>query len=146
MTKEAQYWGESSNLSSGNNQEYTEDDHMSALVLFTRHVPRINSFIPDISDASMDHHRLLQRLNTYGLSEVKVSGDGNCQFRALSDQLFKSPKHHKHVRKEIVKQLKDHHSLYECYVPMKYKQYCKKMAKSGEWGDHVTLQAASDKV
>ncbi|GKV47596.1 hypothetical protein SLEP1_g54484 [Rubroshorea leprosula] len=43
-------------------------------------------------------------------------------------------------------QLKDHHSLYEGYVPMKYKRYYKKMAKSGEWGDHVTLQAAADKV
>lgn len=27
---------------------------------------------------------------------------------------------------------------------MKYKHYYKKMAKSGEWGDHVTLQAAAD--
>ena len=26
-------------------------------------------------------------------------------------------------------QLKDHRSLYECYVPMKYKKYHKKMAK-----------------
>ncbi|XP_061345610.1 OVARIAN TUMOR DOMAIN-containing deubiquitinating enzyme 12-like [Gastrolobium bilobum] len=26
------------------------------------------------------------------------------QFRALSDQLFRSPEHYKHVRKEIVKQ------------------------------------------
>ncbi|RZB61149.1 OTU domain-containing protein isoform B [Glycine soja] len=84
-------------------------------------------------------------LNVYGLCEVKVSGDGNCQFRALSDQLYRSPEHHKHVRKEIVKQLKDHRSLYECYVPMKYKKYHKKMAKTAEWGDHVTLQAAADK-
>ncbi|RYR54114.1 hypothetical protein Ahy_A06g029376 isoform C [Arachis hypogaea] len=95
------------------------------------------------------HHSLslfhFQRLQIYGLCEVKVSGDGNCQFRALSDQLFRSPEHHKHVRKDIVKQLKGHRSLYECYVPMKYKKYCKKIAKSGEWGDHLTLQAAADK-
>ncbi|RDY05376.1 OTU domain-containing protein, partial [Mucuna pruriens] len=161
---EAQYLGESSSSISLNNQHDTKDDHMIALVLSQEyakfdgaigrrltnfapipHVPRINSFIPNISDASMDHLRLLQRLNIYGLYEVKVSGDGNCQFRALSDQLFRSPKHHKHVRKEIVKQLKDHRTLYECYVPMKYKQYYKKLAKYGEWGDHVTLQAAADK-
>ncbi|KAK4272274.1 hypothetical protein QN277_020856 [Acacia crassicarpa] len=93
----------------------------------------------------MDHQRLLDRLRISGLCEVKVAGDGNCQFQAISDQMYKSPEHHKHVRKEILKHLKDHRSLYECYVPMKYKQYCKKMAKSGEWGDHVTLQAAADK-
>ena len=76
-------------------------------------------------------------------------------------------------------QLKECNSLYEGYVPMKYKHYCKKMKKYGyyyinfaasiieipefvifltvvllkiifsrygEWGDHVTLQAAADKV
>ncbi|MQL91602.1 hypothetical protein Taro_024220 [Colocasia esculenta] len=45
----------------------------------------------------------------------------------------------------IHSKLKDYQSLYEGYVPMKYKKYYKKMAKSGEWGDHVTLQAAADK-
>ncbi|KAG1370259.1 putative OTU domain-containing protein [Cocos nucifera] len=113
---------------------------------YLQHIPRINSFIPTLSDASLDHQRLFQRLNAYGLYEVKVSGDGNCQFRALSDQMYRSPEHHKHVRKEIVKQLKECRSLYEGYVPMKYKHYYKKMAKSGEWGDHVTLQAAADKI
>lgn len=109
------------------------------------HVPRINTFFPDFSEASQDHQRLLQRLNAYGLFEAKVSGDGNCQFRAVSDQLYGSPEHHKHVRKEVVKQLKQFRSVYEGYVPMKYRKYRKKMAKSGEWGDHVTLQAAADK-
>ncbi|XP_035815015.1 OVARIAN TUMOR DOMAIN-containing deubiquitinating enzyme 12-like [Zea mays] len=61
------------------------------------------------------------RLNAYSLFEVRVSGDGNCQ-------------------------LKECNSLYEGYVPMKYKHYCKKMKKYGEWGDHVTLQAAADKI
>ncbi|KAK7336205.1 hypothetical protein VNO77_16739 [Canavalia gladiata] len=157
--------GSQSSSSCNNQQQDTKDDHIIALVLSEEyakldgavgrrvsnlapvpHVPRINSFIPTISDATLDHHRLLQRLNMYGLCEVKVSGDGNCQFRALSDQLFRSPEYHKNVRKEIVKQLKNHRSLYECYVPMKYKQYYKRMTKSGEWGDHVTLQAAADKV
>ncbi|CAA7400674.1 unnamed protein product [Spirodela intermedia] len=109
------------------------------------HVPRINTYFPNLSDVSLEYDRLIERLNVYGLYEVKVSGDGNCQFRALSDQMYKSPEYHKHVRKEIVKQLKECRSLYEGYVPMKYKKYYKKMAKSGEWGDHVTLQAAADK-
>ncbi|KAK7834943.1 staphylococcal-like nuclease can1 [Quercus suber] len=30
------------------------------------------------------------------------------------------------------------------YVPMANNDYLKKMSKSGEWGDHVTLQAAAD--
>ncbi|KAF5958600.1 hypothetical protein HYC85_005825 [Camellia sinensis] len=75
------------------------------VLLKFQHIPRINSFIPNVNDASLDHQRLLQRLNVYGLYEVKVSGDGNCQFRALSEQMYKSPEYHKHVRKEVVKQV-----------------------------------------
>ncbi|KAH7683396.1 Ubiquitinyl hydrolase 1 protein [Dioscorea alata] len=167
MTNRIQNDGGSSSSSSSSTcwqKNETDDDRMIAVVLSEEyqkldgaapsglpnlaaipHVPRTNMFIPTLSDASLDHQRLLQRLNAYGLVEVKVSGDGNCQFRALSDQLYKSPEHHKHVRKEIVKQLKDSPSQYEGYVPMKYKHYYQKMAKSGEWGDHVTLQAAADK-
>nr|XP_011468233.1 PREDICTED: OTU domain-containing protein DDB_G0284757 isoform X2 [Fragaria vesca subsp. vesca] len=146
--------GECSSSTSLSSQQDVEDDCMIAFVLSEEyaqldgavarrlsnlapipHIPRINSYIPNISDASLDHQRLLQRLYVYRLCEVKVSGDGNCQFRALSDQMYKSPDYHKHVRKEIVKQLKDYRSQYEGYVPM----------RSGEWGDHVTLQAAADK-
>ncbi|GKF63057.1 OTU domain-containing protein, partial [Tanacetum coccineum] len=34
--------------------------------------------------------------------------------------------------------------MYEGYVPMAYSEYLKRISKSGEWGDHVTLQAAAD--
>ncbi|KAL6523005.1 hypothetical protein OROMI_031353 [Orobanche minor] len=44
-------------------------------------------------------------------------------FRSLADQLFKTSDCHKQVRQEIVKQ---------------------SMSKNGEWGDHITLQAAAD--
>lgn len=109
------------------------------------HTPRINGEIPDVNDATLDHERLSERLSTYDLAELHIEGDGNCQFRALADQLFRNPDYHKHVRKEVVKQLKHHKKLYESYVPMKYRSYVKKMKKLGEWGDHVTLQAAADR-
>ncbi|KAF3976209.1 hypothetical protein ACB098_11G063700 [Castanea mollissima] len=109
------------------------------------HTPRVNGEIPDVTDATLDHERLSERLVTYGLAELQMEGDGNCQFRALADQLFRSPDYHKHVRKQIIKQLKHFRKFYEGYVPEKYRSYVKKMKKSGEWGDHVTLQAAADR-
>ncbi|PPD91213.1 hypothetical protein GOBAR_DD11853 [Gossypium barbadense] len=150
MRNGAQHVGECSSSTSWSSHQDTEDDQMIAVVLseeFSKldgavarrlsglapvpHVPHINSYIPSLHDASLDHQRLLEsksliflRLHVYGLYEVKVSGDGNCQFRALSDQMYRSPEYHKHVRKDIVKQV---------------------CGRSGEWGDHVTLQAASDK-
>ncbi|CAI9780064.1 unnamed protein product [Fraxinus pennsylvanica] len=108
------------------------------------HVPKINGEIPSADDAMSDHERLLARLNLYDLVELKVSGDGNCQFRSLSDQVYGTPDHHKLVREQVVNQLKSYRELYENYVPMGYDDYLKKMSKTGEWGDHVTLQAAAD--
>jgi len=35
----------------------------------------------------------------YGLEERIIRGDGNCQFSALSDQLFNTDKYHVQVRK-----------------------------------------------
>ncbi|XP_047336286.1 OVARIAN TUMOR DOMAIN-containing deubiquitinating enzyme 11-like [Impatiens glandulifera] len=155
----------SSSSSNSYQENTTEDDHMIAQVLAEEenlrndgklgkmlshldsipHTPRTISQIPDIDDATLDHERLASRLASYGLAELRMEGDGNCQFRALSDQLFRKPDYHKHVRKQVIKQLKEYRKLYEGYVPMKYKGYIKKMKKSGEWGDHVTLQAAADR-
>lgn len=108
------------------------------------HVPKTNKNIPSDDEEVSDHQRLLDRLRLYELIESKVDGDGNCQFRALSDQLYRSPNLHKFVREQVVQQLMSDPDLYAGYVPMAYSEYLKKMSKSGEWGDHVTLQAAAD--
>ncbi|GLU11847.1 hypothetical protein SLE2022_285670 [Rubroshorea leprosula] len=108
------------------------------------HVPRINGEIPSVDVATSDHQRLLERLQLYNLVELKVQGDGNCQFRALSDQFYRTPEHHEFVRQQVVNQLKSCPEIYEGYVPMAYNDYLEKMSRSGEWGDHVTLQAAAD--
>lgn len=109
------------------------------------HVPKINGEIPSLDEATMDHERLSERLNLYELVEHKVKGDGNCQFRALSDQLYQTPDHHEFVREQIINQLKTNRDAYDGYVPMTYDDYLEKVARNGEWGDHVTLQAAADK-
>ncbi|KAF7086987.1 hypothetical protein CFC21_090215 [Triticum aestivum] len=109
------------------------------------HVPKINGEIPSLDEATMDHERLSDRLRLYELTENKVKGDGNCQFRALSDQLYQTPDHHEFVREQIISQLKSNREAYDGYVPMAYDEYLEKVSRNGEWGDHVTLQAAADK-
>ncbi|CAN1749028.1 OVARIAN TUMOR DOMAIN-containing deubiquitinating enzyme 11 [Linum perenne] len=104
------------------------------------HTLRVNGEIPDLNDATLDHVRLSGRKFSNSCLLVQV-----IKFRALADQLFRSPDYHKHVRKQVVKQLKQFRKLYESHVPMKYRSYLRKMKKSGEWGDHVTLQAAADR-
>ncbi|CAI0411924.1 unnamed protein product, partial [Linum tenue] len=109
-----------------------------------QHLPKINGEIPTQDEEVSDHQRLLDRLKVYFLVENKVQGDGNCQFRALSDQLYRSTEYHKVVRHRVVDQLRSCSEMYEGYVPMAYSDYLKNMCKPGEWGDHVTLQAAAD--
>ncbi|KAF5471845.1 hypothetical protein F2P56_008611 [Juglans regia] len=110
------------------------------------HVPRINGEIPSIDEVTSDHQRLMDRLQMYDFVEHKVQGDGNCQFRALSDQLYSTPDNHQFVRQQVVNQLRSHPEIYGGYVPMEYGDYSEKMSESNEWGDHVTLQAAADSV
>ncbi|CAN0910272.1 OVARIAN TUMOR DOMAIN-containing deubiquitinating enzyme 11 [Linum grandiflorum] len=165
MTESQSNASASSNSSFSSSVADTEDDEVIASILAEEekansgrqlgkrlshldsipHTPRVNGLIPDLNDATLDHVRLSERLKTYGLAELHMEGDGNCQFRALADQLFRSPDYHKHVRKQVVKQLKQFRKFYESHVPMKYKSYIRKMKRSGEWGDHVTLQAAADR-
>ncbi|XP_030452382.1 OVARIAN TUMOR DOMAIN-containing deubiquitinating enzyme 12-like isoform X2 [Syzygium oleosum] len=124
--------------------EYSEMDNPLNQMVPIPHVPRINGEIPSTDEATSDYERLRERLQLYGLVERKVEGDGNCQFRALSDQLFKTSENHEYVRQQIVEQLRTLRELYEGYVPMDYDEYLCKMSNNGEWGDHVTLQAAAD--
>ncbi|XP_071720645.1 OVARIAN TUMOR DOMAIN-containing deubiquitinating enzyme 12-like isoform X2 [Rutidosis leptorrhynchoides] len=154
--------GPSSSCSSPESRSYNEDDYSYNLeitdeseldeevikrlneIIPVPHIPKVNGDIPSIDEATSDHQRLLDRLQLYNLIESKVQGDGNCQFRALSDQFYRSPEHHKFVRRKVVNQLKSHPEMYEGYVPMAYSEYLKRISKGGEWGDHVTLQAAAD--
>lgn len=43
-----------------------------------------------------------------------VRGDGNCQYRAFADQLYKRPDRHEEVRKAVIKQLRKHADQYKC--------------------------------
>ncbi|EYU39625.1 hypothetical protein MIMGU_mgv1a022809mg, partial [Erythranthe guttata] len=119
------------------------------------HVPKTNGEMPSVDEATSDHQRLLNRycffyffklislLELYDLVELKISGDGNCQFRSLSDQIYRTPEHHKFVREQIVDQLTSQPELYDNYVPMAYGDYLKQMS-NGYMGRSVTLQAAAD--
>mmetsp|Transcript_115309 Transcript_115309/g.330981 ORF Transcript_115309/g.330981 Transcript_115309/m.330981 type:complete len:184 (-) Transcript_115309:95-646(-) len=88
--------------------------------------------------------RLARLLRRHGVKERDVAGDGNCQFRALSDQLYGSEDHHASVRQLVVAQLTKEPDRYTGFVPGRFRDYVGGMARDGTWGDHVTLQAAAD--
>ena len=86
-----------------------------------------------------------RRLDGKGLRENEVGADGNCQFRAIADQLYDSPDRYKEVRADIVEHLRSNVSLYSGFVhDIQYDAYIEDMRRDRTWGDHVTLQAASN--
>ena len=108
------------------------------------HQPRTGATVPSAHDSRADYMTLDQRLKAYGLQEKTIKGDGNCQFRSLADQLFGTPDRHVEVRRIVIAQLTRNADDYSVFVPDDYSDYVRKMSKDGEWGDHLTLQAASD--
>ncbi|XP_019100745.1 PREDICTED: OTU domain-containing protein 5-A-like [Camelina sativa] len=97
--------------------------------------------LDDLSDREI----LEYRLEWEGFTEYKMQSDGNCQFRALADQLYKNSALHKLVRQEIVQQLKTHPKMYKEFINnMSFSEYVKNMSKNSEWGDEVTIKAAAD--
>ena len=99
---------------------------------------------------------LTRRLNEEGKKEKKVRDDGNCQFRALADQLFDDENQYEECKKKIIEQLRrdtDHHKASWCDVDIArdgpWETYLDRLENgddSGQpiWGCNRTLQAAAD--
>lgn len=64
------------------------------------------------TDKEAARRRLQELVELYSLDEHLIKGDGNCQFRALSDQLYRTPKHHEQVRADAIEQFRKHPDLY----------------------------------
>ena len=106
--------------------------------------PKRFTNVPEPAFASHDHDRLDNRLRLYGLKEKKVRGDGNCQFRALADQLFRDQERHAECRAAVISQLRREREHYAVFVDQDYLSYVGEMSRDATWGDNITLQAASD--
>ena len=106
--------------------------------------PKVIVQVPTTDEAATDHTRLDTRLKLYGLREKVVRGDGNCQFRAIADQLFRDQERHAECRTVVINQLRRAAEEYAPYVPEDYDTYVETMRKDTTWGDHITLQAAAD--
>jgi len=102
---------------------------------------------------SEDKTRLNERLKLYGVKALReIPGDGNCQMYSLSDQLSGNLKHSKFIRRTLINWLRRNSetplsngcTLKDFVHDQTWEQYCTKMLKEGEWGDHLTLIAAAE--
>lgn len=74
-----------------------------------------------------------------------ITGDGNCQFRAVSLLAYGHQDYHGWLREETIKHLELNKDFYKTYVEGNFEDYLTDMSQDGAWGDNVTLMAmASD--
>ena len=91
---------------------------------------------------------LKRRLQFVGLQMKQIQGDGNCQFRACSDQLFGSEDRHAMVRESAVSYMRANSSQFSCFLvndERAFENYLKVLLTGYRgkptWGDELTLRA-----
>lgn len=90
---------------------------------------------------------LQQRVDFIKVRIKKMGDDGNCQFRALSNELYGSQEHHQAVRDRVITHLREHADEFSFFVSeskQEWEDYLQRMSRSRTWGDELTLRAASD--
>ncbi|KAF1780297.1 EH domain-containing protein, N-terminal [Phytophthora cactorum] len=116
------------------------------------YAPRVtydNSFVVDSSVASRDanwitddqYKRQYLRL---GWEVAPIRKDGNCLFRALSDQLYGHERRHLELRRRLVDFIDLERAFFEPFVAGEgVVEYCARLREAGAWGGHPELVAAS---
>jgi len=87
--------------------------------------------------------RMCNQLLPLGLELRDPRSDGNCLFRALSDQLNGNENDHKQYRKSIVNYMKVNHEDFAPFYIGDFDKYLIKMGKDAEWGGNLELIAIS---
>eukprot|EP00796_Vickermania_ingenoplastis_P007594 gene7594-5355_t len=93
--------------------------------------------------------RIKDRLKDLKLVIRRVKNDGNCQFRALSQQLLGTEECHDIVRYHVVSYMKRvRKEQFDCFFESTEAadRYFQRLSKLGSWGDELTLRGASDSL
>ncbi|CAH7685554.1 hypothetical protein BY996DRAFT_6410671 [Phakopsora pachyrhizi] len=97
-----------------------------------------------------DEVKLNDQLKLMGLYAANTLGDGNCLFRALSDQLHGTPSDHYKIRKEVVDYLSKNKARYEDFVDVdedqSYEKHLEEMSKLGTYGGHLELNGFANLI
>ena len=76
-----------------------------------------------------------------------MEGDGNCMFRAVSDQVYGNEEYHNIIREKCMDYLLIEREFFSQFVEggnEEFDNYINMKRKSGVWGDDVELQAISE--
>ena len=101
-------------------------------------------FITSNKDQEEKIKNNLEKLNFF---IKKIEGDGNCMFRAVSDQIYGNEEYHYIIREKCMKYLLIERKFFSQFVEggdKEFDNYINMKSKLGVWGDDVELQAISE--
>jgi hypothetical protein len=103
------------------------------------------------SSSTTSSKRILEDFNAYskslydiGLRLVRVQGDGNCLYRAISHQIYGTDIHHALVRKACADFMELERAQFEPFTApnhVSYEAYISKTRQNTAWADHPQVQA-----
>ncbi|CAE6478410.1 unnamed protein product [Rhizoctonia solani] len=105
--------------------------------------PRTRGQRGKLHDPAANTAELTAQLRSMGLYAAPTLGDGNCLFRALSDQIYGTPNEHLVLRKDICAFMAAHKERFEAFVDddRSWEQHISAMRNNGTYGGHLELTA-----
>ncbi|KAM0754120.1 cysteine proteinase [Meredithblackwellia eburnea MCA 4105] len=99
-------------------------------------------------DPAVSERVLNAQLKLMGLYAAHTIGDGNCLFRALSDQLYGSPNSHLQLRHQVCEFVASNPDRYRLFVdedsvPGGFEGHLASMRIQGTYGTHIELSAVA---
>ena len=88
---------------------------------------------------------LTTRLARIGRKPVNIVGDGNCLFRSVSHQLYRTESRHAQIRALAIQHLINcpEHFI-ESNTEQSWSHYLQNMSRLGSWADHIIIQAVAN--
>ncbi|KAI9461897.1 hypothetical protein BJY52DRAFT_163769 [Lactarius psammicola] len=96
-----------------------------------------------LSDPDANTQQLTEQLGQLGLYAADTTGDGNCLFRALSDQLYGTESRHLQLRRDICDWIQSHSVRYAPFVDDErgLDVHLSLMRQPATYGGHLELSA-----
>ncbi|CAF1519681.1 unnamed protein product, partial [Rotaria sordida] len=91
-------------------------------------------------------HSLTEQLRVLNLRTIRIIGDGNCFFRAISDQLFATQTYHRRLRSDAITYIRRNSAAFEFFVSGEdntIDDYIFRMKKNNTYADHLIITATA---
>ncbi|CAF1381764.1 unnamed protein product [Rotaria magnacalcarata] len=102
--------------------------------------------LSELSVTDFTSNSLSEQLSALNFCTIKIIGDGNCFFRAISHQLFGDETHHRRLRSDAISYITRNTSSFESFVSdedTSIYDYISRMNKNYTYADHLVIMATA---